>query len=79
MDHLRGFKDCTAADWVPAVFDGATPYKIDRSPNNGRKLILHMNMVEQTPPRIWCKCCQEIDVAVGTKIVAQDRPENGKL
>src|SRR5437016_4666228 len=50
--------------------------QVDRPPDNSCKLVLHVEQVGQRPACFLLKSSEEIDVAVGPKVVPEERTEN---
>jgi hypothetical protein len=72
-------QDMLATDVVFAALDEALFDEIDRAAEYGLEFFLHANEVVESPGGIGCKGDQDIDVTVGSEIVAQNRTEKGEL
>ena len=62
-----------------ALFDGAPSEEIDFSAEDCDQLLLHADVIEQAPVRAGAEGDEEVKVAVGLDVVAQERAEDGQF
>lgn len=75
MHDLGRLKDRPTAEWVPAPLDTTPVHKVDRTAQYLFQFVLHIDMVEEAPLRVRRESRQDVNVAVGSEVIAQDRPK----
>src|ERR1051325_7138112 len=67
-------------DWVAAMLDGPARQKVNVPPKNLSQLILHVDVIEQTPLRVFSKRNQHIHITVAAEFTRPHRaPEQREL
>lgn len=67
------------ADEVVTALHALPANEVDLAREDGRKLVLHINQIEQIPMRVSCEGDKHINVAIRPKIVTQDGAEQRYL
>ena len=75
IDLLGCIKDVTHARLISTLHDRRFLRQINFASENLFQLAFHVNNVEQAPRGVRFKGCEHINIAGGTKIVAEDRSE----
>lgn len=75
-DHLSVTQDRLPPEWVAQAL---LLDEMDLAAEDLPQVLLHGHEVEKAPWRVRGEGHQDIDVAVGPKVVAQHRPEEGEL
>src|SRR5574337_1875497 len=77
--RLSAFQDGFSSDPIGAAFNCSTAYQINLTTENGRKIVLHGDVIEQTPFGIVGECDEDVYVTVWPKVVPKHGAEQRKL
>lgn len=72
-------QDMLSSDVVGAPLHQAFIHEVNRMPKDDPQLFPHRQKIIELPPRLRCKSCQNVNVAVGAEVIAEDRTKQGQF
>ena len=71
VQDMSRIKDGMATEPIVTFLQGVATDQVHWSLEKHLKLVLHLDMLKQTPGRIVSKGCEQIDVAISAKVIAE--------
>jgi len=79
IDRLRRAQDLSAPDPIRAALNSPASYQAHSAVQQCRKLILHGHVIKQSPLCIGEKGYQNVNIAMGAKIVSKSGAKQSQL